>query len=256
MLNKGLLSVFAVAAFFMSALPVAASELSNGTAIGITITGEKVQNGDIISATADGYKKTTSPYDSQIFGVVTTKPAVYLSDTTSPNDVPVISVGQVRVKVSSQNGNIKKGDFITSSEIPGVGQKATDNGFILGTAEQDFSNNDTRKVGLIMVTLHPHFAKLTNDITRNMFQSFNLGFEAARSTPLGLVRYVVAGTITLLSFFFGFRFFARSSNRGVEAIGRNPLAKQAILLSVFINSMVTIAIMFFGVAIAYLILVL
>lgn len=256
MLKRGLLSFAALTLFFIVGSPAAASELSNGTAIGVTINGQNVTDGDIISATPNGYKKTASPYDPQIFGVVSTKPAVYLSDTASPNDVPIISVGQVRVKVSSQNGNIKKGDFITSSEVAGVGQKATDNGFILGTADQDYSNNDTSKVGLILVTLHPHFAKLSNDITRNILQSFNLGFEAARSTPLGFVRYVVAGAITLLSFFFGFRFFARSSNRGVEAIGRNPLAKQAILLSVFINSMVTIAIMFFGVAIAYLILVL
>jgi hypothetical protein len=236
--------------------PVFAADLSNGTAIGVTISGEKVQDGDIISATPEGYKKTVSSYDPQVFGVVSTKPAVYLSDTTSPTDIPVISVGQVRVRVSSQNGNIKKGDFITSSTVPGVGQKATDNGFVLGTADQDYSSNDPKKVGLILVTLHPHFAKITNDITRNMVQTFNLGMDAARQSPLGFVRYVVSGTITLLSFFFGFRFFARASNRGVEAIGRNPLAKQAIMLSVFINSLVTIAIMFFGVAIAYLILVL
>lgn len=236
--------------------PAWASDLSNGTAIGITVVGEKVQDGDIISTTTEGYKKTSSPYDPQVFGVVSKQPAVYLSDTTSPNDVPVISMGQARVRVSSVNGNIKRGDYITSSSMPGIGQKATDNGYVLGTADADFSNNDPTKIGTILVTLHPHFAKVSNDLTRNMAQSFQLGFEAAQQTPLGLVRYVVAGTITLLSFFFGFRFFARSSNRGVEAIGRNPLAKQAILLSVFVNSMVTIAIMFFGVAISYLILVL
>lgn len=256
MLKKGLASCVISLLFLAVATPVLASGLSNGTAIGITINGEKVQDGDIISATTEGYKRTASSYDPQVFGVVSKQPAVYLSDTSSPNDIPIISVGQARVRVSSQNGNIQKGDFITSSEVPGVGQKATDNGFVLGTADQDYSSNDPKKVGMIMVTLHPHFAKLTNDLTRNVFHTFNLGFDAARQSPLGFVRYVVSGTITLLSFFFGFRFFAKASNRGVEAIGRNPLAKQAIILSVFINSMVTIAIMFFGVAIAYLILVL
>lgn len=256
MLKKVLASCVFSLLLIVAASPVFASGLSNGTAIGVTVNGEKVQDGDILSATPEGYKKTVSPYDPQVFGVVSTNPAVYLSDTTSPKDIPVISVGQVRVRVSSQNGNIVKGDFITSSEIPGVGQKATDNGFVVGTADQDYSSNDPRKVGTILVTLHPHFAKLTNDLTRNVFNTFNLGFDAARQSPLGFVRYVVSGVITLLSFFFGFRFFAKASNRGVEAIGRNPLAKQAIMLSVFINSLVTIAIMFFGVAIAYLILVL
>ncbi len=136
------------------------------------------------------------------------------------------------------------------------GQKATDNGYVLGIAEQDYSSNNVKKTGLILVTLHPHFAKLNNDLTRNVFNVFNLGFTAALETPLGVIRYVVSGVIALLSFFFGFRFFARASNRGVEAIGRNPLASKVILLIVFINTIITISIMLLGVAIAYLILVL
>lgn len=233
-----------------------AQNLSNGTAIGVPITEKNIRDGSIISATSDGYRLTNTPYDAQIFGVISLRPALFLSDATSPNDLPVISVGQVKVLVSTKNGKIKKGDFITSSDLPGIGQKATINGFVLGTAEEDFTNADPTKVGTIIATLHPHFASLTNDITSNMMNTFNLGFTAAAQTPLGVIRYVVSGVITLLSFFFGFRFFARASNRGVEAIGRNPLARQAILLSVFINSVITIATMLFGVAIAYLILVL
>ena len=233
-----------------------AQDLSNGTAIGVSMSQKNIKDGSIISATTTGYKLTASPYDPQVFGVVTKKPAVYLSDSASPDDLPVISVGQVNVRVTSANGNIKNGDFITTSKYPGVGQKATENGFVLGTAVQDYSSNDPKKEGIISVTLHPHYAQLTNDITRNLFSVFNLGFSSALESPSGLVRYFIAGIITLLSFFFGFRFFARASNRGVEAIGRNPLASKAILLSVFINTIITIVIMFLGVAIAYLILVL
>lgn len=236
--------------------PAIAQELSNGMAIGISMDDKNVKDGDIISATNKGYKRTNSAYDPQVFGVVSKRPAVYLSDTLSPTDLPVISVGQVQVRISSQNGNIKEGDYITSSTVPGVGQKATENGFVIGTSSEDYSSNDPKKTQLIMVTLHPHYAKLSNDITRNLWNTFNLGFSAALESPSGLVRYIVSGTIALLSFFFGFRFFAKASNRGVEAIGRNPLASRVILLSVFINTAITIGIMFFGVAIAYLILVL
>jgi len=106
------------------------------------------------------------------------------------------------------------------------------------------------------MTLQPHFAQLNNDIVHNAFSTINLGINEAATSQLGIIRYFVAGAITLISFFLGFRFFARASNRGVEAIGRNPLAKQAILLSIFINTIITICIMFFGVAISYFILVL
>jgi len=238
-----------------SVASVQAQELSNGTAIGIQIN-DKYHDGDIITSTANSYKRATSAYDPQIFGVVSLKPAVYFKDLTATHDVPVISSGVVLVRVSSQNGNIAVGDFITSSANPGVGEKATDNGFVLGRAEQSYTSNNSQKVTEILVTLQPHYAQITNNIVHNVYSTFTFGFSEASSSPLGIIRYFVAGIVTLLSFFFGFRFFARASNRGVEAIGRNPLAKQAILFSVFINTIITISIMFLGVAISYLILVL
>jgi len=239
----------------MASISVQAQTLSNGTAIGIQIS-DKVANGDIITSTTNGYKRATSPYDPQIFGVVSLNPAVYLKDTTSKNDVPVISSGEVLIRVSSQNGSIAAGDFVTSSTNPGIGEKATDNGYVVGRALQGYSNNNPQKVGLILVTLQPHYAQITNNLIHTIFSTFTFGFSEATNSPLGIIRYFVAGVITLCSFFFGFRFFARASNRGVEAIGRNPLAKQAILFSVFVNTIITISIMFFGVAISYLILVL
>jgi hypothetical protein len=217
---------------------------------------DKVQDGDIISSTIKGYKLTVSPYDSQIFGVVSLNPAVYFKDATAKDKTPIISAGEVMVRVSSQNGNIQVGDFITSSSTPGIGEKATDNGYVLGRAVQNYSSNNPKATGLILVTLQPHFAQITNNITHTLLTSFTFGLSEAINSPLGAIRYFVSGIITILSFSLGFRFFARASNRGVEAIGRNPLAKQAILFSVFINTIITIAIMFFGVAISYLILVL
>jgi hypothetical protein len=236
-------------------LASAQDNLSNGAATGTEINGT-VENGDIITSSPQGYKLSTSPYDPQIFGVVSLKPALYFQDTVQKNEIPVMSTGQVVVRVSSINGNITKGDYITSSKIPGVGEKATDNGFVLGIAEQSYSSNNPHKVGALLMTLQPHYAQITNDIIHTSFSSFSLGLTESLNSPLGVIRYFVAGGITLLSFLLGFRFFARASNRGVEAIGRNPLAKQAILISIFINSIITITIMFFGVAISYFILVL
>ena len=255
MYKKTALIVCVILAIFFIAVPVHAQDLSNGTAIGLPIK-DKVQDGDIISSTTQGYKLTASPYDSQIFGVVSLKPAVYFKDATAKNDTPVISSGEVMVRVSSRNGNIQAGDFITSSTAPGIGEKATDNGYVLGRAVQSYTSSNPQATGLILVTMQPHFAQITNNITHNIFTSFTFGLNEAVNSPLGAIRYFVAGVITLLSFYLGFRFFGRASNRGVEAIGRNPLAKQAILLSVFVNTIITIVIMFFGVAISYLILVL
>jgi F0F1-type ATP synthase membrane subunit c/vacuolar-type H+-ATPase subunit K len=240
---------------FLFVVPVYAQDLSNGTAIGIKIS-EKVQDGDIITSAPPGYKLTTSAYDPQIFGVVSLNPAVYFKNVTDKSEIPVISTGEVLVRVSSRNGNIQVGDFITSSAAPGVGEKVNDNGYVLGRAQESYASSNPNATGLILVTMQPHFAQITDNIVHNIFSSFTFGLNEAVNTPLGAIRYFVAGAITLISFYLGFRFFARASNRGVEAIGRNPLAKQAILFSVFINTIITVTIMFFGVAISYLILVL
>jgi hypothetical protein len=234
---------------------VYAQDLSNGTAIGIHVI-DKINDGDIITSSPKGYTLTTTPYDPQIFGVVSLNPAVYFKNSTASNEVPVISTGEVMVRVSSKNGNIVAGDFITSSTIPGVGEKVTDNGYVLGRAQQSYTSNNPNATGTILVTLQPHFAQVTDNLAHNIFSAFTFGIQEAANTPLGAIRYFVSGAITILSFYLGFRFFARASNRGVEAIGRNPLAKEAILFSVFINTVITISIMFFGVAISYLILVL
>jgi hypothetical protein len=251
-----LCSLFLVFSFMFLVGSVSAQDISNGTAIGITIKEKNIQNGDIISSENNTYKRATKPYDSSLFGVVSLNPALYLFDEASPKDTPVITQGEVIVRVSTMNGPIQKGDYVTSSTTPGVAQKATDNGTVLGTAGQSYTEKNPKKIGTILVTLHPHFAQLNNNISRNLLKTLTLGSTAAVETPLGALRYVVAGLITLLSFFFGFRFFGRASRSGVEAIGRNPLASKSILLSVSINASITVAIMLFGVAISYLILVL
>ena len=255
--KSALIIIFILSLFglFGMTLPAFAQDLSNGTAIGLHVI-DKIQDGDIITSSTKGYKLSTTPYDSQIFGVVSLQPAVYFKDATAKNETPVISSGEVLVRVSSKNGTIQAGDFITSSTNPGVGEKVTDNGYVLGRAVQSYSSNNPQATGLILVTLQPHFAQITNNITHNILTSFTFGLSDAVNSPLGTIRYFVAGVITVLSFYLGFRFFARASNRGVEAIGRNPLARQAILASVFFNTVITVAIMFFGVAISYLILVL
>lgn len=249
-----LVAIFALGTTVSS--QVSAQTLSSGTAYGVILDSEDPENGSIISATGDGYVLTTSPYDPKIFGVVSLQPAIYLNNKTLEGSTPIINSGQVLVRVSSANGTIEQGDFITSSDRAGVGQKALENGFVIGTAEEQYLNENPDASDLILVTLHPHFAQINNSLLRNAYQAATLGFEAAFTTPLGVLRYFIAGTITLLSFIFGFRFFAKTSNKGVEAIGRNPLAKQAILFSVMINTIITIVIMVLGVAISYMILVL
>lgn len=129
---------------------------------------EIVSAGDILSldpASASGklVQRSSAPYDNRLIGIVSTNPAVAIEEgvidfggasadnpnaqqSTQPtNKPPVALAGRVPVKVSTINGTIRIGDAITSSQLVGVGMKATQAGEVVGRAMQDFdpANGET-----------------------------------------------------------------------------------------------------------------
>jgi len=92
-------------------------------------------------------EKTSSAYDEGLIGVVSTEPGLYLSNWQRGEEEkkktrPVALVGRVPVKVSSENGSIKRGDLLTSSEkYPGYAMKATRGGYVVGRSMEDFGSN-------------------------------------------------------------------------------------------------------------------
>ncbi len=234
---------------------VFAQDVSLGTATSLPIKGT-VHDGDIISSFNNSYTPTNTAYDPLMVGIVSLNPAVLLYDRNDKNSKPVISTGKAYVRVDTGNGPIHVGDLITSSQTPGVGQKATENGYVIGTSEEDYTPSNPHKIGTVLVSINPHFGQLSNNLVHNLFNSLRFGISSAFISPLGALRYFVSAFIALVSFLIGFLFFGRVSRSGVESIGRNPLAGKLIIFSVILNVILTLAIMVFGVAIAYLILVL
>ncbi len=113
---------------------------------------ESVGYGDIIANTSSGNVKATK--NTAPLGVVSdTAGFVGNAKTDRPNANQAIVgfVGQIRTKVSTINGPIHKGDAITVSPISGVGQKATQSGYIVGKALQDYTNPDPQAVERIML---------------------------------------------------------------------------------------------------------
>ena len=237
---------------------VFAQEVSLGTAILVKINEKGVVDGDIVrSEKGGGYTRARVPYEPFLFGVVSTKPALYLYDKADQdNGLPVITTGKAYVRVNTEKGDIKRGDAITSSNTPGIGMKAEDNGYIVGIAEESYSEKDPKKVGKILVAVDPRFAQINSNLIATLFSLPRLSFSATILSPLNSLRYLVAGVIAAASFYLGFRFFGHVSTSGVEAIGRNPLARRSILISVFVNAFLTLCVILIGFGVAYLILAL
>lgn len=235
----------------------AQNEVSLGIANYYPIQDKNVKDGDIVSSSPKGYYLSNTPYDPTMVGVVTTNPAVALNLEETGKSYPVVATGTVQVLVTTVNGDIKKGDPITTSTTPGVGMKALKTGYALGVALDGFSSKDTKAIGKINISMNLHysFAKITSDNTKaNLLDIANLSVLATYESPLAVFKYVVAAFVILLSFILGFISFGRVARSGIEALGRNPLAGRMIQFGIFLNVLITVAIIVSGLFIAYFVL--
>jgi F0F1-type ATP synthase membrane subunit c/vacuolar-type H+-ATPase subunit K len=230
---------------------------SAGVAYPISLSEKTIKDGGIVSATKNGYIYSKIPYDISLFGVATANPALFFENNTKQVDNSyLVSSGNVYVLVSSKNGNIKKNDLITSSSIAGIGQKATQNGFVLGTAVEDYSSNNPNATGKILVNVSIHFTSAFTDSGNNLLSGLSTSGMAFLLSPLASLRYLIAAIVATLAFVLGFIYFGRVATKGVEALGRNPLAGKMIESSVILNIILAGIIILVGLAIAYLILIL
>ena len=126
-------------------------------------------------------------------GIISTKPALILGawrDDEPTNVKPVALSGRVPVKVTDENGAIKKGDHLTLSKTkPGFAMKQTEAGQSIGIALEQFSisNVQTGKV-MTFVNLSYWIPELGEQIISDNASS------TASTTPAtigGLVRYVI-----------------------------------------------------------------
>jgi hypothetical protein len=240
----------------LSPVSIRAQEKAVGTAVSVTITDKNVKDGSIITSTAKGYIMANVGYDTNMYGVYTESPAIYLQNTDDTKAKPVTTSGKVSVLVSTTNGNIKKDDLITTSTIPGVGQKASRNGMVLGTALQDYSNSNKKMAGKILVAVNPHFAASFADTKTNVLEVLRNASDPTTLTQATSLRYVIAAIIALISFGVGFIYFGRVTSKGVEAMGRNPLAARTIQINLVLNLILMVVIIVAGLGIGYMILIL
>lgn len=202
--------------------------------------------GDILKATDKGLVRTTIGFDNKVFGIIQTSPLlVYRTETKGK---PVVRSGVAQVNVTTLNGPIKYGDYITSSSIAGKGQKAAESGYTVGMALGAFTGEGAPQVdgpkgkvgsGKIPIAVRIEYTELSNPrFAGRLFGFVGTAFLENISDPKQLgnvVRFVAAGLVILLSFTFGFLTFSRSIAKSIEALGRNPLAKSTIQMSMIIN---------------------
>ena len=232
-------------------------------------------DGDIISYTDKKVVLSSREYDDKIFGAIETSPLVAYrrQDNTG---LPVVRNGSAEINVTTINGPIKTGDFITSSSMPGKGEKAIVSGYIIGVALADFGDKDGEAVnytppsgeggggarqirsGKINVAIKIEYAELNTARNANrLFDILNGALFQSVQDPekfVNIIRYIAAGLAVLISFLIGFFTLARTIPKGIEALGRNPLARATIQFGIILNIIFTVGIALVGIVAAIILL--
>ncbi len=223
------------------------------------VSDKDAQDGDIlIFDPTQGIMRTNLPYDIHVFGVLEKFPTLVLKSVDNTGE-PVARSGVTDVNVTNVNGPIKAGDYITTSEVKGFGMKASQSGYSLGIALKDFdeskasdlnNNGKSLKAGKVPTAIRVEFAELTNPRSTNrIFEAIGTAFFRNSQDPQGfgqIIKYVTAGIVMIMSLVSGMFILSKSMPKAIEALGRNPLARRSIQISMVISIIMVVFIVAVG----------
>lgn len=235
-----------------------------------TINDPDLVDGDVISLDRENNRmiRSKTAYDEQMYGVYVKNPKLLYHNVDS--EFPVARSGEIKVNITTLNGPVKIGDYISSSEIPGKGQKATEfTGYMLGIALSPFTASDgaelvyknkkyrsgqvTTAIGIgpaspAVIKAAGGFFGTLKYITSAFLYNIGTSRQAER-----IIRYTLAAIVAILSIILSLLFFGKNVTKGIEMIGRNPLAKGPIQSMILVNVLIIAAIALGGIILSLII---
>lgn len=189
---------------------------------------------------------------TRIYGVVVEQSAAPVTIQEPGQNVFVATGGVYPVFVSTENGPIVAGDYLSMSSSDGIAAKAKGQTFIVGQASQNFdgqsgslgSGKNGSVIGKISVQVAPGKNPLMREDTTVPSLLRKLG-EAIAGKPLSAIRIYAALIIFMITAAIAFGLLWVGVRSGMIAIGRNPLSKHSIMQSLA-QVIVASAIVFVG----------
>jgi hypothetical protein len=232
---------------------------------------QTLQNGLIVSLKVGNSTQVvpaTKTAEQEMFGVVTTPgaSAISLSGTTS-QQVFVTNSGNYGVLVSSENGAINIGDFITVSSLDGIGMKATSaDQYVIGKALASYNpvidsigsatlvnsagTKSTVQLGRIMVAVGVSHNPLQTPSHTDLPSFLVTAGNKIANKPISNLRIIMAFMLLLICCAITASLLYAGVRSAFTAIGRNPLSRPSIyrgLLQVILTSVTVFIIGIFGV---------
>jgi len=148
---------------------------------------ERLNPGDLVTSDNTGVnkvKRATSAMEP-ILGIVSTKPG-FITGGYLKDSYPIALAGRVPTRVSTQNGAIQAGDYLTvSPSNPGLAVKAIHSGNIAGIALESF---DQPGEGLISVFVKPGYQNILGSETQSQAPSTQSQAVGTASVRSGLAK--------------------------------------------------------------------
>lgn len=180
-------------------------------------------------------KANPSNAEGSMFGVVVDPSDAPFTLNGSGQQVFVATSGIYRVLVSSVNGAIEPGDYISMSSLNGIGAKATPvQSTVIGQAENGFdgssnviSNNNGQAIGRIYVNINIGRNPIENSAPLPAF--LKRMAVALANKPVPVVRIYVAFIIFLITAIAAITILWSGIRSSLVSLGRNPLSRHVIV---------------------------
>lgn len=218
---------------------VAAGDISRGVR-----STEQLQTGQLVSLdpnASDYGKAATSTSASRLVGVVSSSSLIQIPASGQP-EIQVVTSGTTHALVSTINGDIRKGDYITASPIAGIGMKATESARVIGQADADLnlqtassqtvkdSSGKDHQIRLGSVPVQVDVSNYTGPpATSRLIPAFLQNFaQATAGHQVQPIRIIISSLILLAGLLVTTVIIYTGIRTGIIAIGRQPLASVKI----------------------------
>ena len=198
----------------------------------------------------------------RIYGVVIDPSSAPLTVQKQAQQVFAANSGDYPALVSTQNGNIHSGDYLTLSKTDGIAARAdTSDRYIVGRALEDFSGggstivyaNDGSALGRIMIQVAPGKNPLLKEEATvpqpllKVGESISGKHVSALRIYASIAIFAVAALIAAVLLWGGIR-------SAMVAIGRNPLSRHSILRGLIQVILAAASVLIIGLIGVYLLL--
>jgi hypothetical protein len=225
------------------------------------IRGEiNINTGDILSLNKGKVYKANHNNISSIIGVATQQNTLF---NYNNNYVNVLEKGVENVYVSNLNGNISSGQYITVSNIKGVGSLLINKGISVGKALSSFNIKNAHKYKNTNIYIEKIPVSINVSYINNIPSTKNIspisyieGGVTVSSLNLPFYKLLIIFILLSSTVFIAMIIIIRVSRNTIMKTARNPLNKDAIIKNFYKIVGLSLLIIFIGILSVYLTVVL